>query len=355
MSINKQKLDEVFKPNDGYGEGVKLDKPVAILVQPSPDPDCLGAASGFSALLKEVYGLESYVYHYGEVSHPQNKSMKNVLRIALKDGNDFDPDECSRFVVLDTDLENSGFKSEALQRVHVRIDHHSMDRDGEPDYKDVRPVGSTCSMIWEYLREYEVDLTQYSDAATALILGIKTDTLDFTSSNTAVLDMEAYRSLLPFANKESLARVTKFPLPKEVFEMEAKAYAEKVERGTTLVSFIGELTAHSRDIISTIADRFARMAGVSTVVIMAVIDNHLQASVRSDDSRVDVHDLCIKAFGKKFAGGKEGSGGARVPLESSFKYIEDPAIKSLVMGEIVRNFQHRIFETLGEKDQEKAE
>lgn len=350
MSVDKEAIMNIFSPQDGYGESQKIDKPIAILVQPSPDPDCLGAAAGWAALMKEAFGLEANIYHFGEVSHPQNKSMKNVLHISLKDGNDFDVDEVSKTIVLDTDLHNSGFKSDKLTRVDVRIDHHSMDRDDDPVYKDVRQVGSTCAMVWEYLVAFDVDLSKYSDEATALILGIKTDTLDFTSATTSELDMEAYRSLLPFANKQALARVTKFPLPKEVFELEAKAYAVRKERSTTLVSFIGELSAHSRDVISTVADRFFRMAGITTVVIMAVIDNHLQASVRSDDSRVDVNDLCVKVFGKKYAGAKEGSGGARLPIKHQLEYIVSKEVREQVIQEIVRTFESKVFNTLGEKD-----
>jgi nanoRNase/pAp phosphatase (c-di-AMP/oligoRNAs hydrolase) len=347
MSIDKDKMDKIFGDLD-------KDSIVGILVQQSPDPDCLGAAYGFALLLKQIYEVNAKIYHLGEISHPQNKSMKNILHIPLQDGTDFDPNTVVATVVLDTDLESTGFKSDSFTKVNVRIDHHAMERDEEPEINDVRPVGATCSIIWEYLEEYDIDISDHSDVATALILGIKTDTLDFTSANSSDLDMEAYRSLLPCVNKEALARVTKFPLPKEVFELEALAYENKTERGTTLVSFIGELTSHSRDMISTIADRFARMAGINTVVIMAIIDNHLQASIRSDDARVDVNDLCIKVFGKKFAGSKPegGAGGARLPLDKSFEYINKRDVKEKIVEEIISTFTTKVFEVLGEEEKE---
>lgn len=343
MAIDKDKMNEIF-------EAVDKDLHIAILVQNSPDPDCMGAAKAFAVLLKEVYSLDSKIYHFGEISHPQNKSMKNVLHIALEDGSEFDLEKVGATVVLDTDLTSTGFKSETFTKVNVRIDHHSMDRDEEPQLLDIRSCGATCSIVWEYLQEFGVSLEEHSDVATALILGIKTDTLDFTSSNVAELDMEAFRGLLPYVDRVKLARVTKFPIPKEVFELESLAYKNKIERGTTLVSFIGELTPHSRDTISTISDRFARMAGTDTVVIMAFIDGHLQASIRSDDSRVDVKDLCIKVFGKEFAGAKEGAGGARVPMNGSFNYISSKEVRDQVIKEIVGFFQNKVFEVLGEEE-----
>ena len=328
---------------------------VAILVHPSPDPDCLGAGAGMSALLKEVFGLNTKIFHFGEVSHPQNKSLKNVLHITLADGNDFDPVDAAAVVVLDTDLEGSGFKSEKLKEVDLRIDHHQMDRGNGAKLKDVRQVGATCSIVWEYLRDFDVDLNKYQDEATAMVLGIKTDTLDFTSATTSEIDMEAYRSLLPYVDKASLAKVINYPLPKVTFETEARAFKDKDIRNTALVSFIGDVTSHNRDLIPTIADRFSRLDGISTAVIMGVIDNYIIASVRSDDARVDVHDLCINIFGKKNAGGKEGSGGARFKLGPAFDLIEDKDLKEQVKLEVVDRLKKNIFAALGEHDDEQEE
>jgi len=165
---NKEQMNKIF------GE-LKADSTVGILVHPSPDPDCLGAAAGMSVFLKEIYGLNSKIFHFGEISHPQNKSLKNVLHITLADGRDFNPDDVSAVIVLDTDLEGSGFKTEKLQEVDVRLDHHAMDRGNGAKLKDVRAIGSTCAIVWEYLQAFEVDLEAYKDEATAMVLGIKTD------------------------------------------------------------------------------------------------------------------------------------------------------------------------------------
>ena len=67
--IEKEKLDEIFN-------NINSDLPVAILVHPSPDPDCIGSAVGLSVFLQHVYGLTSKIYHFGEISHPENKSIK---------------------------------------------------------------------------------------------------------------------------------------------------------------------------------------------------------------------------------------------------------------------------------------
>lgn len=344
MCINKDKLNGIFKELDA-------ESMVGLLVHPTPDPDCLGAATGLAVLLKEVYGLSSKIFHFGEVSHPQNKSMKNILHIndSLVDGAEFDAKEVSAIVLLDTDLTNSGFD---VEKVDLRIDHHNGDRDDPPELSDIRAVGSTCSIVWDYLQAFEISLSDYSDAATAMVLGIKTDTLDFTRASTAELDMEAYRGLLPFVDKSKLAKVTQFPLPKVVFETEAKAFKNKEVLNTALVTFIGEITAHNRDVIPTIADRFVRMDGISTAVILGIINNCIVASVRSDDQRVTVADFCTEVFGKANGGGKEGAGGAKVPLGLAYELLEDKEAKETIMREIVSGLTSKIFEALGEHKEE---
>lgn len=342
MTIDKDKLNKIFSDAD-------KDLPVGILVQHSPDPDCLGAAAGIALLLRELYGLDSKVFHYGEISHPQNKSIVNVLHISLSPGDDFKPEDVCRTVVVDTDLSSTGFMKSGLERVDVRIDHHSMERDADPVLKDVRLVGSTCAIVWDYLREFDVSLDEEADVATALVLGIKTDTLDFTSSTTAELDMEAFRNLLPLVNKTALAKLTKYAIPKLQFEIESKAFSTKEIKEAVLVSFIGEISPHNRDIIATIADRFTRMDTVSTVVIIGVIGNHLIASVRSEDTRVNVANLCASVFGKELSGAKEGSGGARIPLGAAFEYIDSAETKAKVMSEVVATLKEKIFQLFGEE------
>lgn len=327
------------------------DRPVAILIHSYPDPDCMGAASGLAIILKQKYDLDCKIYHFGEISHPQNKSMKNVLHIPLENGNDFNPEKVSSVVVLDTDVLTAGFKDKA-PKIDIRIDHHRLDRECELTLKDVRNVGATCSIVWDYLRAFGIDMKDHSDAATAMVLGILTDTLDFTSQNTSDLDVEAFRSLIPHANKELLSKVIKYSLPKILFKVEIDAFNAKEIKNSTLVTFVGEQSAHNRDIIATISDRFVRMVGVNTVFILGIVENELYVSVRSSDSRVDVGEVCAKVFGKEFSGAKEGggSGGARVPLKNTFEFITDLTVREKVIEEVFATFKTRIFSTLGEEE-----
>lgn len=341
--IDKEKAEQIFG-------ALNKDLPVAILLHDFPDPDCMGGGAGVSLWLKHSFGLSSKIFHFGEVSHPMNKSMKNILHIQLNDGSEFNPDDFCATVMLDNDLFGTGFKGK-IEKVDVRLDHHHLERDPEPQLLDVRDVGSTCAIVWEYMKEFEVPMAENSNTATAMVLGITTDTLNFTTDDTSELDMTAFRWLLPFVNKETLARINRFELPKILYRIESDAFLARQIKNSTLVSSVGEQGAHNRDIIPMIADRFSRMVGISNVFIMGIIEDNLTVSVRSSDSRVDVREICAKVFGKDFSGSKEGggSGGAKVPLNGIFTYITDTDVKNKMIEQIFSSFRNKIFEELGEE------
>lgn len=341
----REKMDNIFG---------KLPKnaQVAVLMQPSPDPDCLGAAAGFSLLLKETYGVQTYWAHQGEISHPQNRSMINILRLGTHthklSAEDFAKKEFAVVVVLDTDLTNTGYKNDKLVKPNVRIDHHDLTRDEEADLNDVRTIGATCSIVWEYLKSFDIPIKEHADIATALVLGIKTDTADFSSDNTTDLDFEAFRALIPHVDKDALAKINKYPIPKAVFEAEAEALKSMVEKGSVLVSSVGTVSAHKRDMIPIIADRFIRLDNINTVVILGIVDNCLEASVRSTDSRHNVTELCAEVFGEKYGGGKEGSGGAKIPLGLAASMVKSEDARKNMEHEIANNIANRVFDSLGE-------
>lgn len=325
-------------------KSISKDSVVAILMHPYPDPDCLGAAFGVSTILSN-FGVVSKIYHLGEISHPQNKTLRNILKIPLCDGRDLDSEKTNIIITVDTDLIGTGLQSDKLPKADLRIDHHAIDRGNEANISDVRPVGATCSIIWEYFNQLEVSIDP--DVAAALLFGIKTDTLDFTSNNTSDLDIEAFSALIPVVNKSALASINKYPLPKTLFDIEFRAWNNKKITNTVLTSFVGELTPHSRDAIPTIADRFVRTEGIDTAIIMGVVNNDMTISVRSTDNTVDVNEFCVKAFGKENAGGKEGSGGARFSLGPSFEWLENKETRDKVKEEIVSNLEKKISGILG--------
>ena len=346
MTVDKQKMNEIFGSLD-------IDKPVAILTHSYPDPDSIGSSAGMALLLKDVYGLSSKAFHLGSISHPQNKTLKNVLHIQLEDAKNFKADNVSATIVLDTDLLGTGLK-DVINSADLRIDHHLMSRDEVVKLSDVRIVGAASSIVWEYLKEFGINLDDNHAIATAMAIGIITDTATFTSQNTDALDIDAFRALIQFADKQLMNKILQYPLPRYTFDVEMKGYKDKEINNTTMFTYIQDVSSH-RDSIATVADRFIRIDGIDSVMVVGLVNNDLVISVRSDDARIDVDSLIVSIFGRQFGGGKEGCGGASFPLGAGIALIADKKIRESAINEIVSGFKHKLFEVLGETKDEKED
>ena len=342
--IDRTKMDELFG---------SLDKsmPVAILCHRYADPDALGSAAGFAVLLKDVYGLSSKTYAAGTISHPQNKTLKNILHIKLEDAKDFNASKVSAVVVLDSDLANTGLQDK-VSIVSLQIDHHTQERECPCLLSDVRIIGSASTIVFEYLAAFGVDLSKHTEAIVGMALGIKTDTLDFTSDNTTIADIDAFRLLLPFADKTLMARIIKYPLSEHSFEIEAKAFKDREQRGTTLFSYIGDVSS-ARHMIASVADSFLRLDSIETAIVIGLVENDLTVSIRNEDARVELGDIINRVFGKERGGSKGYSGGAMFNL-GPVSLIADKKIREMAIQEIVNGFKQRLFEVLGEKTEDEA-
>jgi nanoRNase/pAp phosphatase (c-di-AMP/oligoRNAs hydrolase) len=63
-----------------------------------------------------------------------------------------------------------------------------------------------------------------------------------------------------------------------------------------------------------LSEERARVEGIETAFVFAIIGDSIEVSVRSVGLSVDVNALCQKIFGKQVAGGKMGAGAAKIPL-----------------------------------------
>jgi nanoRNase/pAp phosphatase (c-di-AMP/oligoRNAs hydrolase) len=293
---------------------------VAIVLHENPDPDCMGAAYGMQRLLKHWnQEIKCVVIYSGEISHPQNKTMVNVLNLQMSDRQDIPPltqSSANAFVVLDTTPERCGLSGiECL----LTVDHHKGDTK-KSKLKDIRLIGSTSSIIWSYLQQAGVTLNKNkdedSDVATALVVGIKTDTTDLASENVSDLDFEAYRALVGSINQRKLAVILKYPLPPYHFELRSRLDQEgntKLDAGI-FIGGIGYIAPSKRDALPTIADERSRVEGTDTAFIFAIVGENIEVSVRSNGFSVDVNDIIQNIFGKEHGGGKMGAGAAKIPM-----------------------------------------
>lgn len=294
---------------------------VAIVMHPNPDPDCIGAAVGLNKILQAWNPEIKSTYLYsGEISHAQNKTMVNVLNIPMSDMAEMEnlEDQFDAFIAVDV-MPERAFGDLATRECLMVIDHHKADTQ-LAEIKDIRPVGATSSIIDEYMKIDGIEFKENDDSdaivATALTVGIKTDTSDMMSESTKDLDWKAYQHLMEHVSRRYLQAITHYPIPPYQFELRSKLDREENVRihGSVFVGGVGLISPTKRDALPTMADERSRSEGIETAFVFAIIGDHIEVSVRSVGLSVDVNSLCQKIFGRQYAGGKMGAGAAKIPL-----------------------------------------
>ena len=321
---------------------------IAIVMHDNPDPDSIASALGLAKIL-QIWNTEvkcSFLYS-GEISHPQNRTMVNVLNIVLTDIAEIEDvkDEYDIFITVDVLPERCLHKDiECL----MTIDHHRGDTK-RARFDDIRSVGATSSIIWDYMQTEGIELDKSDEkdtvVATALLLGIKTDTSDLVSDNITDLDFKAYKNLLEHINQRQLSAIINYPIPPHFFELRSNLDQEENIRsdGGVFVGGVGYISSSKRDALPALAEERARVEGIETSFVFGIVGEHIEVSVRSVGLSVDVNALCQKLFGKQYAGGKMGAGAAKIPL--GFMAL-DPNVPSEVKSKVWEAVRSRIIDKI---------
>jgi nanoRNase/pAp phosphatase (c-di-AMP/oligoRNAs hydrolase) len=218
------------------------------------------------------------------------------------------------------------------------IDHHQ--RSGPPIVDDdIRQVGSCSAIMWEYLMEAGLDWESEEGAkiATALALGIMTDTKNGAVDSAASLDFDALSHCMKYKDNNLYKRIVNYPKPGYWHDLYVKAWGNKKEHGAVLVTGIGNLTAAQSGIISDLAEKFAETEGVTTAVVFAMVEGNVDISVRSTNSSLNVDEFVKHAFGG--GGGKRGAGRCRLDIPL-FQGIPD-AIQDNLFAAISETIVHK--------------
>jgi len=333
-------------------------KPVVIVTHDNPDPDAIAASLGMRRIVQSINpDVECDVIYGGEISHPQNKTLMNVLGVNITTKRDVFEGEAEKkdyeekygtVIVVDTIPERclpKGIKA------FLTIDHHRNETKNS-ELQDIREVGASASIVWEYMASQTIklsaDVDTDSSLATAMLVGIKTDTQDLVSENTKDIDFTSYKHLLEYVNRRQLSSIINYPIPPYHFDLRSKLDNPenfKIDNGV-FVGGLGYMMSSRRDAIATLAEERARMEGVDTAFVFGIVDDCIVASVRSNGVAVDVNALCQRIFGKEYGGGKMNAGAARVPLSNFLFDVTDcnkekmwDAIKSCLIEVILKKTQ----------------
>ena len=293
---------------------------INLLLHDFPDPDCIGAALALHKIIKTTWPSKSLLIYGHSISRPQNKTMVKVLNINIidpADENIRNGEAGNIFLDFNPTSTNTGF--DGITPIWC-IDHH-IDKAGATEENcDIRQVGSACTILFDYMKDFGIELdpesVDDSNVAIGLVVGIKTDTEDLLSETTTSLDEEAYIFLRPFCNKIRLNEILHSKLPPYYYDKVLLSLQTAKIVDSLVVINLGLLQEDQRDVISYIADYWAIRKGIENVVSFGILSerSEISASLRvGKEAIIKANDLVRGIF--KNGGGHKDKAGASIKLD----------------------------------------
>lgn len=211
------------------------------------------------------------------------------------------------------------------------IDHHPLTEDAlssKARFSDIRPeCGASSTIIYFYIKELQIPLD--AELATALLYGIKTDTMELARS-TLDSEYEAYVHLMKLADKIKLSKIIHASVNPLYFLTFKEALDRAFLLGENLLLVpLGDI--ENPDVPAQIAEFFIRLEGISWVVVMGFWQEALYVSVRANKANMDAGQMVqevLMDMGK--AGGHDRAAGGRVPLMDNSKEGKEILIKRVM-------------------------
>ena len=297
---------------------------LTIVCHNNPDPDCLASAFALGRIAMAAGIDEHHILYSGDISHQQNRAFVNLLDIDLKP---FEPaavqdrPEGSLLAFVDHAVPGANNRVPEGTPVDIVIDHHpSNEIDAQfVDHRD--QVGATATILTEYVRVLATEM----DAAlgTALLFAIRRETLGFLRGTTSD-EYDASGWLHQHADGSLLRTLSTPSVTSATVDAIAEAITNRTVRGSVLITGIGRTI--ERDALPQAADYLATLEGVDTAIVFGIVEDGIQLSARSTDSRIHIGDLLDEAFADVgSAGGHREMAGGEVPLGIFGDYTTDDA------------------------------
>ncbi|MCD2199422.1 DHH family phosphoesterase [Halobacterium sp. KA-4] len=298
LEYKARQLAEVIEGTEGR---------LAIVTHDNPDPDSIAAAAALNAIADHL-GVEADILYFGDIGHQENRAFVNLLEIELTPYEDVDIDDYDTVALVDP--AKAGEVS--LEReVDIFLDHYEVDEEFDAEFADVRPnVSATSTILTKYIQEFDLSVSQ--EVATALLYGIRAETLDFRRDTTPA-DLTAAAYLYPFADHDTLEQVESPNMSPETLDVLAEAIANREVQGSHLVSNAGFIS--DRDALSQAASQLLNLEGITTTAVFGIVEDTIYLAARSKDIRLNIGRVLSDAFENiGEAAGHSTQASAEIPL-----------------------------------------
>lgn len=297
-------------------------KSVCILTHRSPDPDAIASTMAIQWAIQSKYGVPVESFFEGEIDHPQNMALVNLLDPDMRPIEEF-TEEYDLYILVDTVPANAGSGSRNVE-FDIVFDHHKESPNGVFSGIFINlKAGSAVATVWAFIDwlglEFE-DTETDARVATAMLAGIATDTENMMSEDCSNFETQCWTFCQPHRDIEALKKIVNFERPMAWVTAQAKAI-ERVEIDDGL-AIAGIRTADEKSIpakhramIPDFADQVLKWEGVTTAIVFGIVDgSRVEGCVRSLNASIGVPKLC-RALGEK----KKGVGGGKLG-KGAYKY-----------------------------------
>lgn len=304
-------------------------KKVYIQTHNFPDPDAIGSAFGLAGILRH-FEIESTLCYVGHIDRVNTRKMMELCEITMYPDDKLPEEMKAEDPIICVDSQKGGGNIRDLPGDEIAcIDHHPIISEGDFKYFDVRKTGSCSSIIAEYYKELE--LVPDTPTATALLYGLKGDTMNFTRGVTP-MDIDMFSFLFPYASDEVLLELSN----NNMEFRDLRAYGSAIENIFVYekIGFAGIPFACPDAQIAIIADFILALEEVDVAVIYAKRNDGIKFSVRSETTAVDAGKLIASALsGIGSGGGHSFMAGGLIPKANEEKLgeLQDDAIRELFM------------------------
>ena len=262
---------------------------VLIMMQDDPDPDAIASALALKTLLGRPKSAAT-IATFGTIRRPENRAMTRLLEIDVEQVKPRALEDYDMIAMVDT---QPAIFEEPLREIDLVIDHHPEDTPVRARLKDIRPsYGATSTILTEYLRAADVKVRER--VATALLYGIKTDTLHLERGATRA-DMDAFAFLHGHANHNALRRIERPDLPDAALDVLARGIAGRRLIDSVMFVHLGAVTYP--ELVAQFADLFLQIEGAEWSVVSGYVNHELHVSVRNVGYVRAAGDVVHEAFG----------------------------------------------------------
>jgi len=324
---------------------------LGIFLHSNPDPDSIAAGLALKRIAQQLE-VDSDIVYSGEIGHQENRAFVNLLDIELTRFEEVGGiEKYDKIALVDNAIPGQNNALPKDIEIDIIIDHHDIEVDLKGDFIDIRTdVGATSTIMTKYLQELDIFLDE--ELATALLFGIRTDTLEF-KRNVNPADMTAANYLYSLSDRDRLQELESPAMDAETLDILGDAIKNREVFGSYLLSGIKEST--DKDALIQAADYLMQLEGITTVIVYGVVNNTVHISARNKDVRVDIGEILRRAFQDiGSAGGHTRMAGGQIPVEV-YGAVENKEF----LDELVRNsVKNRVLDIAGievEKPEEPRE